>query len=436
MSAKQSKEQTSKEQLNIGQGEKLALLGQVVLEDRIIPSGMVIIAGDRIVAAGPVDREVIAGCGQTVDYGTNLLVPGLIDLHVHGALGLDTIEDAAGALRNLASGLPKDGVTSFLPAFATAPDDVLEASLSAGADYIDALAISENLSARNTANSRSTADGGDIRPGARPLGLHLEGPYVSAARRGGHPAHLIRDPNPVEFDRFWRAARGHLRRLTLAPELPGGEAMVALAAVRGVLASPGHTDAGYEAAGRAFAAGARLVTHVFNGTRPVEGSDPGIVGAALDDDAVYLEIVPDPRRVHPAAVSLLARAKGPDRLIVATDGGPFLGVDSAHHYARERGVRIAEGFAYDAGGKPVATTAGLDAALRRLKEWAGLTVPQALRAVTLNPARLLGLDAQIGRLAPGCRADVTVLNGELRAVACWIGGRPAAGRVAGSRARR
>jgi N-acetylglucosamine-6-phosphate deacetylase len=289
-------------------------------------------------------------------------------------------------------------VTSFVPTIITCRDDQRVAALTwwAGRD-----------------GARAAA------PGAVPLGLHFEGPMLSSVRRGAHPAGLLRGPDPALID-GWSAERGVVM-VTLAPELAGALDAVRVLAGRGVVVSIGHTDCSPAEFAGAVAAGARYVTHLFNAMRPFGHRDPGPVGAALADDTVVAGLICDGIHVDPVAVRMAWRALGPDRLNLVTDAVAVLGSEGGASRLGAVEVTVDGGAVLTADGVLAGSALALDQAVRNLIAFTGCSVPDAVGTVTSTPAQLLGLDDR-GRLAPGARGDVTVLDGDFSVAVTIVGG--------------
>src|SRR6202047_1051006 len=242
-------------------------------------------------------RQVPAGVSKC-DFGDSVMAPGYVDLHIHGSAGYDVMDDHAGARPAIEQLLARHGVTSYFPTTVTAPMDTTLRALERLADAIEK---------RERDLERHNADG-KIR--ALPLGIHLEGPFISHARRGVHPREDLLAPTLALFEQFWQAARGRIRMMTIAPELEGATEVIAEAARRGVCVSLGHSDADFVAAERGIAAGARHATHTFNAMRPLDHRSPGILGAVLTDRRVSGDLIADGVPLDPAIVKLFADGKG------------------------------------------------------------------------------------------------------------------------------
>jgi N-acetylglucosamine-6-phosphate deacetylase len=353
---------------------------------------------DRVIAevTSRARREVPGNC-RSVDFGEGILAPGFIDIHIHGGAGHDVMEAGADALPPIERLLAAHGVSSYFPTTVTAP---MEATLSALARLADAIDAAEKSSAR------------DLR--ARPLGIHLEGPFISHKRRGVHPPENLLTPSVAAFDRFWQAARGHIRVLTIAPELPGAVEVIAEASARRVCVSLGHSDAGLNAARAGIAAGARHATHTFNAMRPLDHRDPGILGEVLTDSRLSADIIADGIHLDPIIVELFLKAKGPDAAVLITDATAATGMPDGRYRLGSLEVEVKGGRCM-VGGKLAGSVLNMDRAVRNVVQFARWELQQAVRLATLNPARVAGVK-QGGVLEAGAPADLVVLSpsGEVR----------------------
>jgi N-acetylglucosamine-6-phosphate deacetylase len=353
---------------------------------------------DRVIAevTSRARREVPGNC-RSVDFGEGILAPGFIDIHIHGGAGHDVMEAGADALPPIERLLAAHGVSSYFPTTVTAP---MEATLSALARLADAIDAAEKSSAR------------DLR--ARPLGIHLEGPFISHKRRGVHPPENLLTPSVAAFDRFWQAARGHIRVLTIAPELPGAVEVIAEASARRVCVSLGHYDADLNAARAGIAAGARHATHTFNAMRPLDHRDPGILGEVLTDSRLSADIIADGIHLDPIIVELFLKAKGPDAAVLITDATAATGMPDGRYRLGSLEVEVKGGRCM-VGGKLAGSVLNMDRAVRNVVQFARWELQQAVRLATLNPARVAGVK-QGGALEAGAPADLVVLSpsGEVR----------------------
>jgi len=333
-----------------------------------------------------------------IDFTSSLpgaiLAPGFIDIHMHGGAGLDVMRAAPAELPRLNKFLTTQGVTGYFPTTVTAPLDETCAALERIADTIEA---AENSGAAN----------GDAAQ-ARPLGIHLEGPFLSHKRRGVHPPECLLDPTLQVFERLWQAARGQVRMMTIAPELPGALEVIAEAAKRNVCVSIGHSDAVLEAARAGVKAGARHATHTFNAMRPLDHRDPGILGEVLTDGQITADIIVDGIHVAPEVVKLFLQAKGVERAVLITDAIAASGMPDGTYQLGPIQVEVKDGKC-TADGRLAGSVLTLDQAVRNVTKFAGWSLRDAVRAATLNSARATGLTKH-GTLAPGAAANIVVLS--------------------------
>jgi N-acetylglucosamine-6-phosphate deacetylase len=352
-------------------------------------------------------RQVPAGV-STADFGDNVMAPGYLDLHIHGSAGYDVMDDIAEALPAIERLLAQHGVTSYFPTTVTAPMDVTLRALERLADAIEKRELDLE---RNNADSK-------IR--ALPLGIHLEGPFISHARRGVHPPENLLAPTLPLFERFWQTARGRIRMMTIAPELEGATEVITEAARRGVCVSLGHSDADFAAAERGIAAGARHATHTFNAMRPLDHRSPGILGAVLTDRRVSADIIADGVHLDPAIVKLFADAKGATQTVLITDAISATGMPEGRYRLGSFEVDVHDGKCM-ANGKLAGSVLTMDRAVRNLARFAEWDLPRAVTAASLNPARVARI-ANKGVLAVGGDADFVVLNSEGEVLRTFVGG--------------
>jgi N-acetylglucosamine-6-phosphate deacetylase len=256
--------------------------------------------------------------------------------------------------------------------------------------------------------------GKDLK-GARPVGIHIEGPFISHSKKGAHPEQDLQQPSVPLFDRMWEAAEGHIRLMTIAPELPGAIEVIERAVSLGVRVSLGHSNAGMDDALRGIQAGATSATHTFNAMRRFDHRDPGILGVVLDRDDLFAEIICDGLHVHPAVVRMFWKEKGADRAILITDAMSATGMPDGSYKLGELDVRVKNGKCIVGEDTLAGSTLTLDRGVRNFAEFTGVDMATAASLATRNPARMTGLDSQIGALQPGRTADITVLspNGEV-----------------------
>ncbi len=374
----------------------LAICHATIITPRtVINEGTVLVSEGRIQAIGGAELEV-PPTAERRDAGGLILAPGFLDLQVNGGFGLDFTADPA-TIWDVAAGLPRYGVTGFLPTIITAPPEKAHAAQ-------DVL--------------RAGPPPGWT--GARPLGLHLEGPFLNPGKKGAHnPAHL-RLPSAAAIG-DWSAAAG-VRLVTLAPELPWALDAIAALSGRGVVVSAGHSLATYDEAAAGFAAGARYATHLFNAMPTLHHREPGLAAAALADGRVVVGLIADGLHVHPALVDLVWRVLGPARLNLVTDAMAAMGMEPGEYLLGDYRVRVDDNSARLPDGTLAGCTLSLDAILRAFMAFTGAALPDALATVTTTPARLLGLDDRLGRIAPGLAADLVLMTPELAIVETLVAG--------------
>ncbi len=355
----------------------------------------------EIVARG--DRQLPAGATHS-DFGDGVIVPGYVDLHIHGSAGYDVMDERAETLPAIERMLARHGVTSYFPTTVTAPMEPTLRALERLADAIEA-------------RERKSANGGSR---ASPLGIHLEGPFISHARRGVHPLEDLLPAKVETFERFWQAARGHIRVMTLAPELQGAIELIGAAAARGVCVSLGHSDADFAATERAIDAGARHATHIFNAMRPLGHRDPGIVGAVLTDSRVSADIIADGVHLDPAIVKLVAQSKGPELTVLISDATAATGLPDGRYRLGSIEVDVHDGkCTFD--GRLAGSVLTMDRAVRNLSQFAGWSLLDAVAAASRNPAHVVRW-ADKGVLRAGADADFLVLNEKGDVLRTFVGG--------------
>jgi N-acetylglucosamine-6-phosphate deacetylase len=353
---------------------------------------LLLLEGETIVevtsrAARDLPREA-----RSVDLGDAVLAPGFIDIHIHGGAGYDVMQSDPDGLAAMERFLVQHGVCSYFPTTVTAPVEAILRALEWLADVIEAV--------------DQRPDSSTLR--AQPRGIHLEGPFLSHARRGVHPPDNLLPPTPAMFDRLWQASRGHIRIMTIAAELDGAREVIAQAASRGVCVSLGHTDADLTTSRAAVAAGARHATHTYNAMRPLGHRDPGIVGAVLSDSRLTADIIADGIHVDPVLVQLFLNAKGSDLSVLITDAISATGMPDGTYHIGTIEVEVKQGRCL-AGGVLAGSVLTMDRAVRNVMRFAQWDLQQALRPATATPARVAGLTNQ-GTIKAGARADFVALS--------------------------
>jgi N-acetylglucosamine-6-phosphate deacetylase len=363
---------------------------------KLIPTPLVEIEDGQIVWLGPRTEREIPSNARHLDYPGATLAPAFFDVHIHGAAGHDVMEATPEALSAVCSFLASRGTGTFLATTVTAPLDTTLRSLQGIAREIE------------------KSGNGDWR-GARPLGIHLEGPFLSHAKRGVHPPEHLLAPDIATFDRLYEAAAGTVKLMTLAPELPGAVELAAHATARGVRVSIGHSNATAAEARQAIAAGACSATHTFNAMRALDHREPGILGTVLTTDTLYAELICDGIHVHPSLVKLWWAAKGgpgSSRPILITDGMSATGMPDGEYLLAGIPVEVADGRASLKGDSTVlaGSVLTLDKALTNFITYTGATVENALPLLTQNPAAMTGLSDSTGTIRVGAPANLLALD--------------------------
>lgn len=351
----------------------------------------------RITAVGPDVRP--PPTAETTDARGMTIVPGFIDLHVHGGSGHSLATRDAEEIRSYARWVVSRGVTSFLPT-------VFGASVDEGLEY-----------ARIASEAAGPVDGG-----AHVLGVNLEGPFVNPDWRGALPAGWVTPPDVSVFERLAEAAQGQLRLMTVAAELTGAGKLITKAVGRDVTLALGHSMAGYQTAALAFSAGASHVTHVFN-AMSFHHRDPGIIGAAFDSAGTTIEVIADGVHLHPVTIAMLVKAVGPDRIVLVTDGVPPAGVDGGTFRLGDVQARLAGDRVLLPDGTIAGGAATMCRIVRNVVHWRIASPADAVRMASTVPARILGLADRKGRIAIGYDADLVALDPDLEVVTTWVRGR-------------
>jgi N-acetylglucosamine-6-phosphate deacetylase len=379
----------------------IARAGHLRLEGRLIAE-----VSDSAIEPRP-GEEVIALEGLCV-------APGFIDLHIHGALGRDTMEADAGAFETICRHHAAGGTTGLCLTTIAAPLERLLAVIDAARKY--------------------RRDWSHENAGAAVLGVHIEGPYFSPEKKGAHLPAMIRNPDPAE----WRRLLDHadvITQMTLAPELPGALPLIEALAERGIIASAGHSNAWDEEVAAAFAHGLRQATHTFNCMSTARRRGPyrvaGVLEFVLSEPEILSEVIADGRHVSPTLLRLLCRAKGLDGIALVTDAtaGAGLPEESRFGLGDSRCV-VRDNVALTENGAALAgSTSSMIRGVKNMVDLCGLSLAEAVQMASLNPARALRLEDRKGSIAPGMDADLVVLTPDLAVRETWVGGQAVYGRV-------
>lgn len=355
----------------------------------------------------PADEDL----GEILDFGPTRVIPGLIDLHIHGAGG----HEADAPLPEMARALAQNGVTAFQPTVGAAPVPAMESTIAKVRDLLLRRGPLPGVDGSPVKPGQSSKSGQSSRPsqprGAKFLGLHLEGPFLNPARNGAIPRDCLLPPDLRLIKRWVEMGEGIIGHVTLAPELDGATQVIDYLVQSGVTVSLGHTDATYDQMIAGFRAGATAVTHTFNAMRGFHHREPGPVGAALTYDDAYCELIADGIHVHEAAMRLLIRAKGVDRVCLVSDALPMAGLAPGRYEFLGQEITLEEsGRCLLSNGTLAGSTLMLKDGLRVLVERLGVPFETALRMATVNPAKVAGVWERKGTLAEDKDADIVVLD--------------------------
>lgn len=341
----------------------------------------------------PVSGEVYDAVGKKV-------VPGFIDVHTHGAVGVDVNGATADDLEKIGTFFAGNGTTSWLASVLTDTEEQTRWCIGQYKEWKR-----------------------EVRGGAELLGVHLEGPFLASAYKGAMPEHLLRKGDAALLRSYQEQAEGGVRYLTVSPEVEGTVEMIPAAGELGVVTAIGHSGADYDTAMAAIAAGARAATHTFNAMQLLHQHRPAILGAVLESD-VYCEAICDGRHLHPGIVRLLLKVKGLDRVVAITDSIMAAGLPDGKYHLGVNEVVVVEGDAKLASdGTRAGSTLTQNTALKNLLAWTGRPLEDVLPLLTENPARLIGVFDRKGSIAGGKDADLVVLDGENNVETVFLKGR-------------
>lgn len=364
--------------------------GRIVTPDGVLEQGWLTVRDGLIEQIGS-QQPGTNGTGPGVEPGTYVVdlegqwvLPGFVDIHCHGGGGASYTETSAARLATAAAAHRRHGTTTTMASLVSGPIPTLVNQIAGLVELVQ---------------------DGEF------AGIHLEGPFISAARCGAHDPAVLRAPDRDSVNALLAAGKGAIRMVTLAPELDGGVEAVRRFVDAGVIVAIGHTDATLAQVLPAVDAGATVATHLFNGMRPLHHREPGPIGALLDDDRVTIELICDLVHLHPTVVRIAARHAGPNRTVLVTDAMAAAGVGDGVYQVGALRVTVRDGVpTLDGGGALAASTLTLDAAVRNFVHTCGMSVVEAAEAVASRPAQLLGRKDEIGTLAPGAVADLVVLD--------------------------
>jgi N-acetylglucosamine-6-phosphate deacetylase len=361
--------------------------------------GRLIIHKGVIEEVGSANSVAVPSRAEVIDASQYIVTPGFIDSHIHGCGGADIMEGSYDSLNAVSRIVARHGTTSFLPTTVSSPQEVLGAAV----EKIGSLL-------------------GRTFDGAQPLGIHLEGPFISTAMRGTHSASNIVAPDAELLKRWSLLSKNTIRLITIAPELAGIDSVIGAAGEAGITIAMGHSNASFEEAHGAASLGVCYAVHTFNAMRRFNHRDPGIVGSVLSDDRIFAEIIADGIHVSPSVVRVFARAKGKSRVILITDAISAADMPDGRYALGAAAIEVVDGVCRDSEGRLAGSTLSQEVALKNFIEWSSWCFEDALQGLTSNPAQALKLEKK-GVLAPGADADVAILDEQCRVLKTFVEGK-------------
>jgi len=379
---------------------KIALKGNIILEDKVLSGGIVVIEGEKISAVcSPedifTDRDV-----SLIDYEGCFIAPGLVDLHLHGALGKDVMDGEIESLKQIASHQARHGVTGFLGA-----------TMSASLDSI-LKAVEVVKKARQ------------LQLSSEILGVHIEGPFLSLKQKGAQDPAFIREMNEKDIRLITKTVNGLKTIISMAPEVKNNRSFIKFLTEKGIIVSIGHSDATYEEAFESFADGINHATHLFNAMSGYHHRVPGVVGAVFDSPDVTAEVIADGIHVHPSAFRLVLARKNQDKICLITDsiiaagsGDGIYQMGNLEIVVKGNEVRLRES------GSLAGSVLTLNKAVKNVIEWTGVSVSQGMNMASLNPSRVISLDNEMGTIQKGKFANLAVFDKEFNVLETFLKGK-------------
>jgi len=373
---------------------------RIITPFEVVDGYCITLAGTTISGLIPEAWTCTADYDQVLDCKEYYAAPGFIDLHNHGNSGYDVMDATPQALEAIAEFHLKSGVTGFLAATITQEKKEITAAI------------------KNIVSFAKTQKSGGVQktPGSRLLGIYLEGPYFSPKRKGAQAAEYLKTPDCAELEDFLELAENHLKVVALAPELPGAVEAVNYLKKKGITVAAGHTDATYDQIRQAVEEGTTLATHLFNGMRGFTHREPGPPGALLLEKRVSCELICDGIHLHPAAVDLVVRLKGPSGVVLISDAMRATGLGDGHFTLGGQDVLVSDGIARLTSNQRAlaGSTLTLDRAVYNVMTMAKLPIEDAVRMATYNPAQVIGVAERRGSIEPGKAGEIVVFDEQVR----------------------
>ncbi|WP_270583609.1 N-acetylglucosamine-6-phosphate deacetylase [Bacillus smithii] len=362
----------------------------ILLEHDILQDGFLTIENGKITCIGKMTEYISSPGEKVIDlHHESFLSPGFIDVHIHGANGADTMDATPEAITTMASALPKEGTTSFLATTITQSPENIEKAI------------------RNVAEYRKKHN---IPGKAEVLGIHLEGPFINEKHNGAQPKKYILKPSIDQFQKWQDLADNAIKLVTLAPEIENASELISYLADHDVIASIGHTDASYEEVVKAAEAGASHVTHLFNAMKGMHHREPGTAGAALLLDQLTAELIADGVHVRPEMIDLAVRMKGEEKIVLITDSMRAKCLKNGRYDLGGQDVIVQDGKAVLEDGTLAGSILKMKDSIKNIIRFTKLSLFQAVRLASTNPAKELKVFDRKGSLAVGKDADIVVFN--------------------------
>lgn len=360
--------------------------------------GSIIVKEGKIIALDK--KNNVPNGFEVIDAENKFVVPGFIDIHVHGGGGADIMDGTKTAIKKVAETHCRCGTTSFLPTTMTMNNDKITSSL-------------KNI---NKVYLEGTGS-------AEILGIHLEGPYINPEKKGAQKEIDISKPSISEFQKFNEASGNLIKMITIAPETTGAIGFIDQLSGYKIIVSIGHSDATYEQVMKSINAGLSHVTHIFNAMRGLHHREPGVVGAALSSSELSIELIADGIHVHPKVMEILIKLKGAEKIILITDAMRAAGKPDGKYDLGGQEVIVKNGQAKLKNGTIAGSVLTMDKAIRNLVETVGISLIEAIQMATISPAECLGIEGKKGSLKPGKDADIVILNRELEVELTMVKGK-------------
>lgn len=369
-------------------------------ENQTMHKGSINIQNGKIINLGkdffPDDETEVIELPETYH-----IVPGMIDVHIHGAAGADTMDATFNALQTIASVLPEEGTTSFLATTMTQEQNKIEKALENAGLFIEA---------------------GQVEGTAETLGIHLEGPFISEKRAGAQPVGAIIKPDLELFKQWQELASGHIKLVTIAPEIEGSLEVISYLQEQNIIASIGHSDATYEEVVTGMKAGASHVTHLYNGMRGLHHREPGVVGASLLHDELTTELIADGIHVRPELIALTYKQKGNERVVLVTDAMRAKCLGDGQYDLGGQKVTVQNETATLKDGTLAGSIIKMSTAVKNMMQFTGCSISDIIQMTSVNPAKKLNVFDRKGSLTPGKDADIVVLDEDLEVVMTFCKG--------------